>query len=72
MTVPFASRLFTSPGAFKDIVPSRSSFDHVVAALHLSPEQYPDSRELREWVRRNKNQRYVPMEVLKVFGFVVE
>ena len=30
------------------------------------------SSELREWVRLNKDDRYVPTEVLKEFGFRVE
>jgi hypothetical protein len=72
MAVPFASRRFTCPGAFKDIVPSGSSFDEVVADLHLLPDQYRDSPELKEWVSRNKNQKYVPTEVLNAFGFDVE
>jgi len=69
MTVPFASRRFTSPGAFKDIIPTNNSFDEVVAALHLSPHEYQDSPELKEWVRQNKDQRYVPPELLNAFGF---
>jgi hypothetical protein len=72
MAVPFASRRFTCPEAYKDIVPTGCSFDEVVANLHLSPHQYRDSRELKEWVRHNKNQRYVPTELLKAFGFEVD
>jgi hypothetical protein len=28
-------------------------------------QQYEGSPELKEWVRRNKNQRYVPTEVFE-------
>lgn len=72
MTISLARRRFTCPEAYKDIVPSASSFDEVVAHLHLSPHQYRDSRELKEWVRHNKNEKYVPTEVLNAFGFDVD
>jgi hypothetical protein len=66
------NRDFTNPGAYKQIIPSESSFDQMVETLHLSPHQYEGSHELKEWVRRNKNQRYVPTEVLNAFGFEVD
>ena len=62
-------RDFTHPGAHTQVIPSVSSFDQVVETLNLSPQQYQGSPELKEWVRRNRNQRYVPTEVLSVFGF---
>jgi hypothetical protein len=51
---------------------SSSSFEQVGRALKISPEEYGGSLELKEWVRRNKDERYVPTEVLKVFGFEVD
>jgi len=50
---------------------SASSFERVVDSLKLSPEQYQSSTELREWVLRNKDHKYVPPELLKAFGFQV-
>jgi hypothetical protein len=50
---------------------SESSFERVVDSLKLSPEQYQSSTELREWVLRNKDHKYVPPELLKAFGFQV-
>jgi hypothetical protein len=50
---------------------SGSSFERVVDSLKLSPEQYQSSPELREWVLRNKDDKYVPPELLKAFGFQV-
>ena len=50
---------------------SESSFERVVDSLKLSPEQYQSSSELREWVLRNKDHKYVPPELLKAFGFQV-
>jgi hypothetical protein len=50
---------------------SESSFDRVVDSLKLSPDQYRTSPELREWVLRNKDHKYVPPDLLKAFGFQV-
>jgi hypothetical protein len=50
---------------------SASSFERVVDSLKLSPEQYQTSTELREWVLRNKDHKYVPPDLLKAFGFQV-
>ena len=49
----------------------RSSFEHVVATLRLSPAEYVNSAELKEWVRRHKDHRYVPPELLEAWGFTV-
>jgi len=50
---------------------SESSFERIVDSLKLSPEQYQSSPELREWVLRNKDDKYVPPELLKAYGFQV-
>jgi hypothetical protein len=49
-----------------------TSFDHVVAILGITPDQYKDSVALREWVRKNKDEKYVPPELLKHWGFRVD
>ncbi len=49
-----------------------TSFDHVVAILGIGPDQYKDSLPLKEWVRQNKDEKYVPPELLKYWGFTVE
>jgi len=73
MTIPRRTNgAFTNPLAFNRSFPSRNSFDQVVTTLHLRPEQYPYSLALREWVARNKGEKYVPTEVLKAFGFDAE
>ena len=60
-----------SPGAINPRALLESSFDRVVDFLKLSPEQYQSSTELREWVLRNKDHKYVPPDLLKAFGFQV-
>jgi hypothetical protein len=63
---------FTNPGSKKAAPYSGSSFEKVVDSLNLSPDQYRSSAELREWVLRNKDEKYVPPELLKAFGFQVD
>jgi hypothetical protein len=66
------NRNFTKPEAIGPIVFSPSSFERIVTALRISPEEYRSSSALKEWVRRNKEHRYVPPELLKAFGFQVD
>jgi hypothetical protein len=49
-----------------------SGFEQEVKALGLLPEQYRDSAGLRDWVRRNKDHRYVPLDLLQAWGFTVK
>jgi hypothetical protein len=37
-----------------------TSFEQVVKKLGLSPEEYAGSARLKEWVRRNMDEKYVP------------
>lgn len=49
-----------------------STFEHLVAMLGLAPGEYEDSTALREWARKNKNDRYVPSELLQAWKFTVD
>ncbi len=49
-----------------------STFEHVVRRLHLAPSQYVTSRELKEWVRKNKDHKYVPAQLLEAWHFDVD
>jgi hypothetical protein len=40
--------------------------------LHLSPAEYGSSAALKEWVRKNKDQKYVPDDLLEFWGFEVK
>ncbi|HVP51385.1 MAG TPA: hypothetical protein VMT05_04700 [Terriglobales bacterium] len=46
-----------------------TSFEQIVKKLGLSPEQYEGSALLKDWVRRNMEEKYVPSDLLKVWGF---
>ena len=49
-----------------------TSFEEVVKKLRLNPTEYERSAELREWVRRNKDQKYVPVDLLKAWDLTVK
>ena len=49
-----------------------TTFDQVVLRLRLSPSQYAYSAELKDWVRRHKDEKYVPPRLLELWGFDVE
>jgi hypothetical protein len=46
-----------------------SAFEHVVRRLRLRPSQFATSAELKEWVRRNKDHKYVPTYLLDLWRF---
>jgi len=56
--------------AGRPIVPT--SFEEVVKKLRLSPAEYEGSARLKEWVRKNKDQKYIPDDLLKLWGFEVK
>lgn len=60
---------FTNPAAIEGPRLSHTSFERVVEELNLAPSEYATSQKLRDWVYRNKDQKYVPSEVLLAFGF---
>jgi hypothetical protein len=49
-----------------------TSFEEVVRKLRLSPEDYEGSLPLQEWARKNKDQKYIPDDLLKLWGFEVK
>jgi hypothetical protein len=48
---------------------SVSSFEALVKSLGLTPDQYTSSGPLREWVAKNKDHKYVPLNLLEAWGF---
>jgi hypothetical protein len=46
-----------------------NSFEEIVRRLRLLPEQYVNSVQLKDWVRKNKDQKYVPSDLLKAWDF---
>jgi hypothetical protein len=46
-----------------------NSFEDVIRELNFLPEEYANSTKLRAWVLRYKDEKYVPSDLLKAFGF---
>jgi hypothetical protein len=59
------------PGAICQ-APQVTSFEQSVTRLGLQPSEYRASRELREWAAKNKNSKYVPEDLLKAWGLLVD
>ena len=55
----------------RQLCAKRPSFEVVVNRLHLTPKNYHTSARLKQWVRKNKDDRYVPPALLNTWGFVV-
>ena len=49
-----------------------SSFEEIVRRLRLSPAEYEDSIQLKAWVQKNKDHRYVPSSLLQAWGVEVK
>src|ERR1022692_3803155 len=60
---------FTNPCRIGRPQVTESTFERLVRALCLAPDQYSASPELKAWVRRNKNYKYVPPDFPPPFGF---
>jgi len=52
------------------VVPT--SFEEVVKKLRLCPAEYEGSVPLKEWARKNKDQKYIPDDLLQFWGFDVK
>jgi hypothetical protein len=66
------ARMSSSPNKSSITLHGESTFEHVVRQLHLSPEEYVTSVELKEWVRKHKDSKYVPPYLLDLWGFQVD
>jgi hypothetical protein len=48
------------------VVPVVTEFEKTVDEYRLTPDQYLQSSQLREWARRNKNTKFIHEALLKV------
>ena len=58
------------PAVAESIPPT--SFEEIVRNLRLQPAQYSGSQPLKEWVRKNRDRKYVPLDLLEVWRFDVD
>lgn len=49
-----------------------TSFEEIVSELGLSPADYQHSTQLKAWVQKNKDQKYVPSDLLRAWNFEVK
>lgn len=54
------------------VVPVLTEFEKTADEYELTPDQYLQSSELREWARRNPNSKFIPEALLKSWGFEIE
>ncbi len=54
------------PGLTGGVTPP--TFETVAQALGLAPEDFEGSIPLREWANRNKDHKYVPLDLLEAWG----
>lgn len=46
-----------------------TTFEEIVRRLSLAPEDYQHSIPLKEWAKKNKDQKYVPLDLLQARDF---
>ncbi|MBV9146467.1 MAG: hypothetical protein JO065_11150 [Acidobacteria bacterium] len=49
--------------------PVLSAFEMETRKLRLSPDEFVGSEPLKEWARKNKDQKFVPPDLLQAWGF---
>jgi hypothetical protein len=76
MAIPVAhTRKRGNPNWGRPIPPSpalATKFELRARQLHLAPEKYASSRELRAWCKQNRNRVYIPEWLLQEWGIAVD
>jgi hypothetical protein len=52
--------------------PAPTSFEEIVKKLRLRRIDYLCSQPLKDWVRKNKDRKYVPLDLLEAWNFEAE
>ena len=66
---PRGNKNFGKPRLNEPVVPTQ--FEKLVKKLHLRPNQWAGSSQLRAWCSVNRNHRYIPEPLLEAWGFEV-
>ena len=69
MSKRYVSQSWGSTGIVPVTRSRATSFEAMVRSLGLSSTEYEGSPELREWVRINRERKYVPANLLVAWGF---
>ena len=51
--------------------PTLTEFEQMVRKLELKPNEYVNSKPLREWAERHRHSKYVPESLLTTWSFGV-
>ena len=54
------------------LVATPTSFDQIVKSLGLTPDEWIHSRPLKEWVQKNRNSKFVQVDLLQTWGITVK
>jgi len=57
------------PQSLVPFSPALSAFELQTRKLGLSPDEFVSSEPLKEWARKNKDQKFVPSDLLQAWGF---
>jgi hypothetical protein len=52
--------------------PAPTSFEEIVKKLRLRRVDYLCSQQLKDWVKKNKDRKYVPLDLLEAWNFEAE
>jgi hypothetical protein len=58
------------PTSIGPLTVSPPTFETVAQALGLAPKDFEGSVALKEWVNRNKDHKYVPLDLLEAWDLV--
>jgi hypothetical protein len=61
---------WSRPASMGTLAVSPPTFESVAGALGLAPKEFKGSIPLKEWVNRNKDHKYVPLDLLEAWGFL--
>lgn len=57
---------------FGAVPPIVTEFERVTRELGLKETEFSNSPQLKQWVKRHRNTRYVPEHLLKYWGMEVD
>jgi hypothetical protein len=54
------------------LTPTMTEFEQAVRKFNLKPDEYVNSKHLREWAQQNRHFKYIPESLLKAWGLDVQ
>src|SRR5437762_8630119 len=69
MSKPRGNPNWCAPQLPSSADPTVSAFELQTKKLGLRPDDFVGSEDLKEWARKNKDQKFVPSDLLQAWGF---